>query len=452
MKLGLSTKLFSLLALGVAACSAGSESGATSAQNVTSVPETAVNDQGSTGNCWIYATLGWAESLHMQVNGSAVHYSPAYVFYWELYTQLMAGNSQVYYGGYWGEAANLIQKYGVVPQGAFTIDDVAAADGAIDAINNKIAAGAIPADKRDPVAVRAALDEAFNLGYDTRAMMNNVFGADGMNTFDKGAATSGAILRAQDLQIRTLFATGPLSGSETNVTLSDALGTQTANADGFDQRDGQYAWRGAFAPSASTSTSFVPGRTIKVTADPNAAPADPTATPNPIAGLPALPTPDKTAWRALFKRVQRVLNDGFPVPLAFAVNFKNLDAKGHFTAGDPVVSAEYFGGHEVLLSDYQIDNVPGYGTLVAGAPATPAQKWAALDDNASISFFRVKNSWGVDPNIVGFTPAAGYNDIDAAYFEQALDVCDTAPGVTPTADQCHVFATQLWDVVLPPGY
>jgi hypothetical protein len=175
---------------------------------------------------------------------------------------------------------------------------------------------------------------------------------------------------------------------------------------------------------------------------------DPNA--NPVAGLPPLTPPDRAAWRAFYVRIQRAMNDGFPLPMAFGVNYQAIDKQdGHFAAAPPIVNLRNFGGHEVLLTDYEATNVAGYGTLPAGVPADPLQKKASLDPNVSISFFRVKNSWGTNQF---FSTVAGYNDIQTDYLEEPVDLCKIADGSAPTSANCRAYAPQVWDVVLPPGY
>jgi hypothetical protein len=74
---------------------------------------------------------------------------------------------------------------------------------------------------------------------------------------------------------------------------------------------------------------------------------------------------------------------------------------------------------------------------LAGSTRTAAQKAAAADPAAKVTFFRIKNSWGDQGN-------AGYNDLYIACLDGAARVCTskTACTSTPTVDH----------VVLPPGY
>lgn len=477
----------------VFACSAGDHS-ASASSNVTSIPESPVMDQGGTGSCWLYSTASWVESLHTSANGTTVHYSPAYWMYWAAYDQLTSGSKSVDFGGYWGWAADIIQRYGLMPMGSFEIDDVNSQLVAVDAINAKIQAGLfgpLSTDPdagpvpRDPTLVRAALDEAFKLGNDTRATLTKTFGIDGTHTFDKGATANGSIFRAQDISVMS-----PGQWGLQQTTLDQLLGTANTTSQSQDDRVGAMAWTGAYPPSTPGLYSMmgsgggkggVPGRKTfdrqggfvpQATGGDDGGTVDNgdagtpdnsgdggtanvAANANPITGMAPLTPPDRVAWRAFYKRIQKALNAGVPVPMAWAVIDTNLDSQGHFHAGPQVVPMSMWGGHEVILTDYEITGVPQYGTLAAGTATTAAQKKASLDDNASITFFRVKNSWGSDPNATGlFSNAAGYNDIDTAYLEQPLDLCDDSNGMDAgiASGQCWAMAPQIWDVVLPQGF
>ena len=475
------------------ACSAHGDSGANAGSNVTSVPESPVTDQGGTGSCWLYSTANWVESLHTTANGTSVHYSPAYWMYWAAYDQLVQGQTSVDFGGYWGWAADIMLRYGLMPQGSFEIDDVNAQLIAVDAINAKIQAGLFGPlstdpdagpQPRNPVLVRAALDEAFKLGNDTRALLTKTFGIDGTHTFDQGAAANGSILRPQDISVMT-----PGQWGLQQTTLDQLLGAASTDPNaGPDDRVGASSWTAVYPPTTPGLDAMmgkggrngVPGRKTFIRSGGFKPVAAPTATggddggtddtdagapgdggapsivaSNPLTGMAPLTPPDPVAWRAFYKRVQKAMNDGVPVPMAFSVVDGNIDSQGRFHAGPSIVPTSDWGGREVLLTDYEITNVPQYGTLAAGTATTPAQKQASLDNNASITFFRVKNSWGTDPKETGlFANAAGYNDIDTAYLEQPYDLCDDSAGLDAgeAAGNCWAMAPQMWDVILPPGY
>ena len=97
-----------------------------------------------------------------------------------------------------------------------------------------------------------------------------------------------------------------------------------------------------------------------------------------------------------------------------------------------------------VLEDYQINDVPGFGTLKAGVLETrPAALAAALDPAAKIEFIRIKNSWGtgLDPSMTG--NFMGYYDLHLNYLNGPIRWTE---GMT-TRDR-----TPLSTVVMPPGF
>jgi hypothetical protein len=102
------------------------------------------------------------------------------------------------------------------------------------------------------------------------------------------------------------------------------------------------------------------------------------------------------------------------------------------------------------MDDYQIDNVPGFGTLAAGVLETrPDALAAALDDNATIDFIRIKNSWGTIRSDRNFT--TGYHDLYMQYLNGPVEECQTDANENPIAGTCFS-TTPFESIVLPPGY
>jgi hypothetical protein len=102
-----------------------------------------------------------------------------------------------------------------------------------------------------------------------------------------------------------------------------------------------------------------------------------------------------------------------------------------------------------VLEDYQINDVPGFGTLKAGVTETrPEALQAALDPAAKIEFFRTKNSWGASS---GPAPEFnGYLDLYTAYLNGPVKKCEPASGGA-TEPTC-VDEVPLWRVGLPAGF
>ena len=101
--------------------------------------------------------------------------------------------------------------------------------------------------------------------------------------------------------------------------------------------------------------------------------------------------------------------------------------------------------HETPIVDYEVTAVPGFGTLHAGVDATAAQRAAALDDAATILFFRVKDSYATR---VVEKKRVTINDLYVDYLTGTVRVCpDGAPS---TSSKCHD-VVPLEYVTLPAG-
>lgn len=204
------------------------------------------------------------------------------------------------------------------------------------------------------------------------------------------------------------------------------FGSLSDHGSSADDRVGLNAWTAVYGPGASNVA-------LNDGASEDAVPE-------------TIPSADPSAWRAFYQRLQRALHDGYPLPLGFQIIDAQISDDGHITAPpSQIADIMDFGGHEVLITDYQATNVPDFGTLKAGAKASDAEKEAALDDQTQISFFRVKNSWGT-----GERTSNGYNDIDTAYLEQPAYRCSMASN--PTVETCEPYFNKIGSVVLPPGY
>ena len=107
------------------------------------------------------------------------------------------------------------------------------------------------------------------------------------------------------------------------------------------------------------------------------------------------------------------------------------------------------GGHMTVIEDYQVSNVPGFGTLKAGTVVTdPAALKAALDPAATIDFIRIKNSWGTQrPDPLGI--GRGYYDLYMEYLDGPIKHCEQKDG--HSTDDCYD-ETPLNEFVLPAGY
>jgi hypothetical protein len=160
--------------------------------------------------------------------------------------------------------------------------------------------------------------------------------------------------------------------------------------------------------------------------------------------------PTTSSTRRTFQaRIQRALHDAQPVAVTWTVDFNALDAKGAFR-GIPATPGRQ-GGHVTILEDYEVTNVPGYGTLAAGKVVTDKKTLAAaLSSTASITFFRTKNSWGASRADRAFA-APGHNDLYMDYMNGPIQRC--AEKADGTADTTKCSPEVPFDsVILPPGY
>jgi len=428
------SRLFSLIGLlglasatslgGCAADPEGDDISATddvgaSTDDITQVNHTKVKRQ-SIGNCWLYATTSWLEALNKMATGQEADVSESYFTFWHWFDQIANGGSstEVSTGGSYGVASEIINRYGLMLEKDFIAAEAgtemsAKQASALSAINTSLKSGVLstPEARRDRAKVLAELEKAWSLSDSVKRDLHYTFGTAVTRTIDKSFATrktptSLRILRARDFAAKVKDVS---TGTWKTGTLQDAIGTKGYSS--WSARTGQFAWNEVDYPS------------------------------------------DSKGRRAFMKRVQKALHDGQPVIISWFVDFNALDSKSTFSLeeiarrGGPGRQ----GGHMTVLHDYQISNVPGFGTLKAGETATPEQLTAALADTATIDFLRIKNSWGAyRPDRWNDAVLPGYHDLTIGYVNGPVKKCAEKNGVTDTTS-CYDH-TPLWDVVLPAGY
>ncbi len=389
---------------------------------ITWVDQSKVERQ-SIGNCWLYATASWAEALNKAATGRELNTSQSYTTYWHWFDQISRGSSKISTGGTYATAVDIYRRYGLMLQADFIPEEASAEmsarqASALDRINAALATGGALGTyeaRRNRTLVRAELDKAWGLSSDAVALLDAVFTKGVTRTLDRAFVSAPPpswtrlngqelrVLRPADLAARVHNRT---TGRYDDVTLADAIGSGWS-------RTGPYAWVEVDYPSSAASR------------------------------------------RTLQKRVQRALHDHQPVIISWFVDFNALARNGSFTLeqlaamGGPGRQ----GGHMVVMHDYEVTNVPGYGTLAAGVNETrPEALQAALSDSATIKFWRIKNSWGAfRPDRWDNTPIPGYHDLYQTYMNGPVKQCSTnADGSTNTAS-CWS-AQPWWDLVLPAGY
>jgi hypothetical protein len=276
---------------------------------------------------------------------------------------------------------------------------------ALAKVNTSLTSGALstPAARRDRALVRRELDAAWELTPGVKSQLTRVFGASVARTLDRSTISTAftSIRRAKDIKASLR---DPSTHQPVQATLQDAIGTRTST---WGPRTGRLAWQMASYPSA-----------------------------------PA-------ARRTMLARVQRAMHDKQPVVMSWYVDFNALDSEGRFAA--PPATPGSQGGHMVVVEDYQINDVPGFGTLKAGTLETrPQALEAALLPTAKIEFIRIKNSWGsfrADRQFV----LPGYHDLYMKYLDGPVKHCTQNETHTGSTDDCYDDAP-MNDFVLPPGY
>ncbi len=400
------------LALAATTAGCGAEPEAV-VDDLTDVKNTAVKNQ-SIGNCWVYASIGWAESLHLTQTGEELNLSESWISYWHWYEELagppkgqpsiatLDKAGQLSTGGWFGLAAELMRRYGVITEGSFIAEEAESArssrqSSALSAINTSLKSGVLsdPAKRKDRALVRAELDKAWGLSAGATALITDTFGADVSRSLADSSAkvpATGGLLLPKSISVGH------------NISLADAIGLPLSSTNAL-QRKGKYAWNENAYPTSAT------------------------------------------ARRSMLAKMQKAMHSGMPVILSWFVDFNAMDKENRFMA--PPATPGHQGGHMTVLEDYQINDVPGFGTLKAGVLISdPKALDAALSSTAKIEFLRIKNSWGsgLAPNASG-EAFRGYHDLYMKYLDASLVKCSESNG-----DKCGIKSNVpgLTSMILPP--
>lgn len=383
---------------------------AASADDVVVLPHTDVKNQ-SIGNCWLYASASWVEALHAGATGEQVNLSESYWSYLHWFLQIYwsadptsayASLEKVQSGGFFHELVNIVQLFGAMAEGDFIPEEATAArsgrqSAAERAVNASLKSGVLAdrAKRGDWATLRAELDAAFQLSPEVIARLDLAIGRDEFRTAENAPAEA-RVLKASQFQVLAPDATTHERRSRSLAEVLPDVHQHTAR------------------PNAWTEVSY---------------PRDP------------------AERRAFLVRLQRALHDGVPPLLTFQVDFAAM--KGSSFAGPPAAPGRQ-GAHMVAVSDYEVENVPGFGTLPAGKlEERPEALEAALSPEATLSFIRVKNSWGAT-STASELQVSGHYDLHLAYLDGPVSFCLQPDGSTDrTKCQDTVPFTSL---VLPAGY
>lgn len=384
-------------------------------EDLTNVANTAVKNQ-SIGNCWVYASVGWVESLVLSHTNNALNLSESYVSYWHWYEEIAGGNGgaqiaaldngQINAGGFWGVAGELMLRYGLMDEGAFIPEEAEAARSsrqstALAAINASLKTGALStaAARKDRALVRAEMDKAWQLTPEVIAKLDKVFGKSVSMNLYKSKSLPAGMRHPRELPVGYVVE----AGKQRTVWLDEAIGKPVSSYS-FINRTGPYAWREQSYPTSASAR-----RSFQITA-------------------------------------QRALHNKLPVIMFWFVDFNAMGSDKAFKA--PPATPGSQGGHMTVLEDYEVKLADG-SVLKAGVDVTdPKALEAALDPKAAIQFFRIKNSWGT-----GLAPQGaaddykGFHDLFMAYLDGPIKECTgTAPNKCATTRS----TAGMRSLILPP--
>lgn len=398
-----------------AAVGCGGDDAAQDSNDVTDINNSKVKNQ-SIGNCWIYASVGWVESLRLTHAGEELNLSESYITYWHWFEQIHGGGagerqlatldskdgaSMLGTGGWWGVAVELMNRYGLVDEGKFIPAEAEEARSARQgsaqkAIDASLKSGVLSTAeaRRNAETVRAELDKAWGLTPEVIATLDTVFGKDVSNTLYDASLElpeEGGIRRVGSLEVGH-------DKSGKALTLADAIGAPVYSSWGPPSRKGTYAWNDKSYPS------------------------------------------NASARRAFQVELQKAMHNRLPAIMTWFVDFAALKSDNSFREVPAAPGRQ--GGHMTVVEDYQINDVPGFGTLKAGELVTdPATLEAALAPEAKLEFIRIKNSWGssLSPDPNQGDALKGYYDLYMKYLDARIPQAEGGSSTGFTA------------VVLPPA-
>jgi hypothetical protein len=386
-----------------------------SSDDVTDIKNSDVERQ-SIGNCWLYATASWVESMHLSATGETPDLSQSYWTYWHWFDQIVQEQpSEIQTGGNEWVSFDIIRDRGLMAEGDFVPEDSTSEmssrqKAALDKINVELKSGRLKDSKSrsDEALVRQVLDEAWGLSTDVRAQLDQAFGADGTNTFQRSGSAEGTKITApSDYAVQyPVRAAGETQLKDT--TLDVAVDD----------------WRTANYPSWSSDS----------------------------------------AKRDYQIRVQKAMHDGAPLIITWSVDFNAMesspssDLRGSFNMTTlSKLGAGRQGGHMTVLEDYEAETEE-FGTLEAGVTLDPsnaddaAKLEAALLPSTTIKFWRIKNSWGAFRDDRASAPGMpGFHDLYMDYMNGPITWCPSVEGAK-TKENCRGKETPWENVVLPPGY
>jgi hypothetical protein len=299
---------------------------------VSDVAHTPVKRQ-SIGNCWLYATSTWAESLHLSATENVVNLSESYWTYWDWYHKLVSSKqTAINTGGGWKLASNIIAKHGYMLENEFIAEEA----------DSEMSSRQLDAEG----AINLALTEGSLKNPESRTSENV------MNALDKAFG-----IKMSEAKTKAHPASDLVTGTNSDGT-KRFLAEEIAG--------GRHQWRVLDYPQLFGSN---PRETFLI----------------------------RRQRAKVIDRVLRAVNDKKPVIMSTMIEFSALNTESNATFEyDLYIKRGYStgqGGHLVVLEDYVVDNVPGVGSIGEG-DVSPELKDAAL--RGDVRYFVTKNSWGTD--------------------------------------------------------
>lgn len=407
-------------------------------------------------------------------------------------------------GGSWEEAKRLIGNYGLMAEGDFIGADTwgessyaqsraqATMDKALG-VGGELHSSEARANK---VLVRQVLDRAFGLTTDMQKSLDTVFGEDMSRTFSTSAdETNTLIINPEHFEVQyTNGSTNESTEDATVQNLVSALGEwseiksrvtsrpvlRRVQQALHDRQPVLLSWLvdfNAFDRSAGTFTldtwnklfnsTGKPGRQgghmtvledyeIEISAGSDSQELEATVEKGDFLVFPAIEVPegDVTVKMTLQDPQGKDGDADLHVRLGGEVSATKYDCRPYKSGSNETCTVKGPGTLSIGVSIYsattavKIEILTSAGTQVLEAgetldpndPADAALLEAALDYNAKLIFFRVKNSWGT-------SVANGFHDIYMDYLTGPI-----ADAERCTASYCPKSVTPLMSFVLPPGY
>ena len=334
------------------------------AAQVVNVPQSGVELQ-PVGNCSNYAMGSLVESLYLQATGETYTLSKAYISYWTWFEKIVQDGWE---GGSLNTGATfdtnrwVLLKRGMMHNSSFIPEEAGASSSprtsaALDYINQSLAYGALstPENRQNRALVRQELNYAFGLSEPVVSLMDWAFGSDASQNYWSHLLA-------------------PWTRGTALVAAEDMPARYSASPDRAPE------W--SSLERALLDFRYVPYEVW-----------------------------DGASYREYYRRIQRALHNSVPVVVDWNVDYSSEDVYGRW-----LDYRESDGVHETVTVDYQIDNVPGYGTLYVGWNYDWDALNAALDEGAHVTMLREKGSWGQ----YGYL-GTGYHDLYTdGYLDRAL--------------------------------